>query len=69
MLDGTLVEDLEVSWLDVGEGSLKVYKKETSDWPTGIAEIDIKFVNLQGEVIFTGTQPMTIVKEVANATA
>lgn len=69
LLDGTLVADLEVSWLDVEQGFLKVYKKDTQNWPLGVAEIDIKFVNTEGETLFTTTKPFTIVREVTNAGA
>jgi hypothetical protein len=67
MLDDTLVDTLEVSWLDVATRSLKVYKKNTAGWSEGLAEIDIKFVNIAEEVLFTTTQQIVVVKGVTRA--
>lgn len=64
MLDDTLVDTLEASWVDVATGSLRVYKKVTTGWPVGVAEIDVRFANLAGNVLFTTTQPVRIVKHI-----
>lgn len=68
MLNGTLVESLQVTWLDVATGKLKVYSNDTADWPTGVAEIDVKFtLTSTGETIYSKTQPILIVKGVTHA--
>ena len=65
--DGTLVDTLEASWLNVAERTLKLYKADTSAWPAGVAEIDIKFTTPTGEVLFTTTQAINLLKRVTNA--
>lgn len=67
MLNDTLVDTLDAVWLDVTTRSVKVYKKDTTAWPVGVAEIDIKFTNPADEVLFTSTQPVNIVKGVTHA--
>ncbi len=67
MLNDTLVDELEASWVDVATASLKVYKKDTTGWPVGVAEVDVKFTNLAGETLFTTTQPVNISKGVTHA--
>ena len=67
MLDDTLVDALSVEWLDINTRAIKVYKQDTTAWPIGTAEIDIKFTTLNGDVLFTSTQPIEIVKGITHA--
>ena len=64
MPDGGLVETLEASWVEVATGKLKLYKQVTACWPVGVAEIDVRFTNRAGDVLFTTTQPVRIVKHI-----
>ena len=68
MLNGTLVESLVVSWVDVSTGKLKVYSNDTADWPAGVAEIDIKFTSTTtGQKVYSKTQQILLVKAVTYA--
>ena len=67
MLNDTLVAELEAGWVDVATATVKIYKKDTTGWPIGVAEIDVRFTNLAGEVLFTSTQPVNITKGVTHA--
>lgn len=67
LLNDSLVDTLTVEWLDIATRSVKVYKKDTQAWPLGVAELDIKFTNTAGEVLFTSTQAVEIVKGITHA--
>jgi hypothetical protein len=67
MLNGNLVETLEFTWLNVNTGTLRIYKLDTSLWPVGVAEIDVKFTSPSGETLFTSTQQISIVKGITGA--
>lgn len=46
------IDELDVAWApQMGSHVLSVYKKDTSKWPTGPAEVDIMLISPQGEVV------------------
>jgi hypothetical protein len=67
LLNDTVVDTIEVEWLDEVEGTIKLFKKDTKAWPLGIAEIDVRFTDAEGAVVLTTTESLTIVKEITRA--
>jgi hypothetical protein len=66
--DDSLADNLVFEWLDVAEGLVRVHKTDTSTWPLGPAEIDIRFTNSNdSSKVFTTTQQIMIVKEITRA--
>lgn len=68
LLDGTLVATLNVTWLAVATGRLRIYSNNTSNWPVGMAQIDVKFaLNSTGETVYSNTQPIQIVQGITTS--
>ncbi|MBY0364365.1 MAG: hypothetical protein K2X45_20865 [Phreatobacter sp.] len=64
--DGTLVAELEVTWLDRTPPviNLECPATETQSWPTGPARFDIQFTSPTGKVVSTRAARFTITQDV-----
>lgn len=65
-----LVADLECAWVDlVLTRVMKVSKIVTTDWPVGLAEMDVQFVRTSDQTtISTDTIEVNIVKDITRTT-
>lgn len=63
-LNDTVIATLQFSWLNEVTGALRVRSVgSTSDWPLGVAEVDVKFETPAGDYLYTTTQQVAIVRE------
>ena len=62
--DYGLIQELEVNWVndDTETRQLLLYCKDTSKWPLGLAEVDVRFKSPDGEIVQSSHVPFKIVR-------
>lgn len=58
---GTLVAQIEFTWLDVTLSLARLRMQDTSNWPLGNCELDIKLTNANGDTAASCTVPFDVV--------
>jgi hypothetical protein len=60
-----LVANLEVTWLDIETGKIRVRAQDTTAWPLCEAEIDIQLTSPGGDLVSTKTNRFEIVRDIS----
>jgi len=64
---GSLIADLEFSWLDAAQGLYRVRSTGSTDaWPAGSALHDVQLTTPSGDVVSTATEIFQIVSDVTH---
>jgi hypothetical protein len=62
--NGTLIEELAVTWVDAVQGIIRLRSQNTSSWPVGRARFDIELTSPTGDTVSTRAANLEIVADV-----
>lgn len=67
---GSLIAEPVFTWLDASAGLCRIHVPNsigTSDWPIGLAMMDIEFTSPAGDIVSTGVATLNVVQDATHA--
>jgi hypothetical protein len=63
-IDGSLIDELDFTWVDATTSLARIRKALTATWPVGKARVDIQLTSPSGDVVSTKATLIEIIQDV-----